>query len=256
MQFAAYSYPGLEQLIDHVAKYSMRTRGRVTLPMVVRMPVGGGGKGKEHHAESPESLLAATPGLKVVSPSGPLEAYELLTQAIRDPDPVIVLEPIRLYDESETGELGAASIPMHQANVVRDGADVTLIGYGATVRMCLDAADALREDGVGAQVLDLRTLAPLDVASIRDTVRQTGRAVVVHDAPITKGLAAEMSARIIEECFDQLKAPVARLTGFDTPYPPPSLEAAWWPNAERIADAARRLMKPEPTFEPPEEGAW
>lgn len=253
MQFAAYSYPGLEQLIDHVAKYSMRTRGRVTLPLVVRMPVGGGGKGKEHHAESPESLLAATPGLKVVSPSGPLEAYELLTQAIRDPDPVVVLEPIRLYDVSETGELGAASIPMQQANVVRGGTDVTLIGYGATVAMCSDAADTLAEEHVSAQVLDLRCLAPLDVASIRDTVRQTGRAVVVHDAPLTMGLGAEVSARIMEECFDQLKAPVARVTGFDTPYPPPSLEGKWWPNAEGIAEAARRLMKPQPTFEPPED---
>lgn len=256
MQFAAYSYPGLEQLIDHVAKYSMRTRGRVSLPLVVRMPVGGGGRGKEHHAESPEALLAATPGLKVLSPSGPLEAYELLTQAVRDPDPVVVLEPIRLYGVREGGELGAASIPMHQANIVRNGTDVTLIGYGATVRMCLEAAEVLEQEGVRSQVLDLRCLAPLDIASIRDTVRQTGRAVVVHEAPLTMGLGAEISARIMEECFDQLKAPVARVTGYDTPYPPPSLEDRWWPDAERIAATTRRLMEPEPTFEPTDDYGW
>jgi len=256
MQFAAYSYPGLEQLIDHVAKYSMRTRGRVPLPIVVRMPVGGGAKGKEHHAESPEAILAATPGLKVVSPSGPLEAYELLTQAVRDPDPVVVLEPIRLYGVSEGGELGASSIPMHQASVVRNGTDVTLVGYGATVSMCLEAAGALGAEGIAAQVLDLRCLAPLDIASIRDTVRQTGRAVVVHEGPLTMGLGAEISARILEECFDQLKAPVARVTGYDTPYPPPSLADRWWPDAVRIAAAARRLMEPEPTFEPSDELGW
>jgi len=224
--------------------------------MVVRMPVGGGAKGKEHHAESPEALLAATPGLKVVSPSGPLEAYELLTQAVRDPDPVVVLEPIRLYGVSEGGGLGTGSIPMHQANVVRNGTDVTLIGYGATVRMCLEAAVELEGEGIAAQVLDLRCLAPLDIASIRDTVRQTGRAVVVHDAPLTMGLGAEVSARIMAECFDQLKAPVARVTGYDTPYPPPSLEDRWWPNTERVAAAVRRLMEPEPTLEPPDELGW
>lgn len=256
MQFAAYSYPGLEQLIDHVAKYSMRTRGEVSLPIVVRMPVGGGAKSKEHHAESPEAIFAATPGLKVVSPSGPLEAYELLTQAVRDPDPVVVLEPIRLYGISEGGELGTSSIPMHQASIVRNGTDVTLVGYGATVSMCIEAAGALETEGIAAQVLDLRCLAPLDIASIRDTVRQTGRAVVAHEGPLTMGLGAEISARILEECFDQLKAPVARVTGYDTPYPPPSLADRWWPDAERIAAAARRLMEPEPTFEPSDELGW
>lgn len=241
MQFAAYVYPALEQIIDHVAKYRLRTRGRVSMPLVIRMPVGAGARGKEHHAESPETLFVHTAGLKVVSPSGPLEAYELLTQAIRDPDPVIVLEPIRLYGAVETGEPGGGAIPMHQAKLVRDGSDLTLISYGGMVASCVEATETLAGEGIKAQVLDLRSLSPLDIASIRDTVRVTGRAVVVHEAPLTMGLGAEISARIMEECFDRLQAPVARVAGFDTPYPPPSLEAAWWPSVDRILRAAREV---------------
>ena len=242
MQFAAYSYPALEQIIDHVSKYRLRTKGTVGLPLVIRMPVGGGNRGKEHHAESPETIFVHTAGLKVLSPSGPLEAYELLTQAIRDPDPVVFLEPIRLYGETEAGELGASHLPMHQARVVKDGTDLTFISYGGMAGPCVEAADSLAGDGIKAQVLDLRSLSPLDVVSIRECVRSTGRAVIVHEAPLTLGLGAEISARIMEECFDRLLAPVERVTGYDTPYPPPSLEERWWPTVERITAAARKVV--------------
>jgi pyruvate dehydrogenase E1 component beta subunit len=242
MQYAAYSYPALEQIIDHVAKYRLRTKGTVGLPLVIRMPVGGGNRGKEHHAESPETIFVHTAGLKVLSPSGPLEAYELLTQAIRDPDPVVFLEPIHLYRETETGELGASHLPMHQAQLARNGTDLTFVSYGGMVGPCVEAADALAADGVKAQVLDLRSLSPLDVVSIRECVRSTGRAVVVHEGPLTLGLGAEISARIMEECFDRLLAPVGRVTGYDTPYPPPSLEERWRPTVERIIRAARKVV--------------
>jgi len=241
MQFAAYAYPALEQIIDHVAKYRLRTRGKVGLPLVIRMPVGGGNHGKEHHAESPETIFVHTAGLKVLSPSGPLESYELLTQAIRDPDPVVFLEPIRLYGETETGKLGASPLPMHQARLMRDGTDLTFVSYGGMVGLCVQAADALAGEGLSAQVLDLRCLSPLDVVSIRECVRSTGRAVIVHEAPLTLGLGAEISARIMEECFDRLLAPVERVTGYDTPYPPPSLEERWWPTLGRITRAARTV---------------
>jgi pyruvate dehydrogenase E1 component beta subunit len=241
MQFAAYVYPALEQIIDHVAKYRLRTKGKLGLPLVIRMPVGGGNGGKEHHAESPETIFVHTAGLKVLSPSGPLESYDLLAQAIRDPDPVVFLEPIRLYRKAETGELGAGHLPMHQAKLMRNGTDLTFVSYGGMVGLCVQAADALAGEGVSAQVLDLRCLSPLDIVSIRECVRSTGRAVIVHEAPLTLGLGAEISARITEECFDRLLAPVERVTGYDTPYPPPSLEERWWPTLGRIASAARRI---------------
>jgi len=253
MQFAAYSYPGLDQTISHLAKYTMRTKGRVSLPVVIRMPAGGGRMPKEHHGESPDTYFAHTAGLKVVSPSGPLEAYDLLTQAIRDPDPVVVLEPTSLYDVVEEGDPRANVLPMHQARVVRDGDAVTLVAYGAMLRECLAAAEALSSDGIHAQVLDLRSVSPLDVDSLRDCVRYTGRAVVVHEAARAFGPGAEISARITEECFDRLEAPVERVASWDTPYPPPHLEYAWRPNASRIAEAARRVVAYEPpSLEPPE----
>lgn len=252
MQFAAYGYPAFEQIVDHLAKYTFRTMGRVSLPVVVRMPVGGGRTPKEHHGESPDTYYAHTAGLKVVSPSGPLEAYDLVTQAIRDPDPVVVLEPAALYEVSEEGEPGGGDLPMHQARVVRDGNRLTLVAYGAMVRACLEAAEVLAAEGIDAQVLDLRSLAPLDVESLRDCVRYTGRAVIVHEAPRTLGLGAEISARIVEDCFDRLEAPIERVTSWDTPYPPPRLEHAWRPSIERILAAARRVAAYErPSLEPP-----
>ena len=242
MQFAAYSYPAFEQITSHIARYRLRTMSRVSLPLVIRMPVGGGLRGKEHHAENPETYFVHTPGLKVVTPSGPMEAYDLLTQAIRDPDPVVFLEPQVLYGESEVGTPGAGDIPMHQAKLVHDGTDVTIVSYGAMVRTCLEAAERLATQGILAQVLDLRSLSPLDTDSIRDCVRFTGRAVVVHEAPMTLGVGAEVSARIMTECFEQLRAPVLRVTAWDTPNPPPSLEDLWRPSVERIVGAARQTF--------------
>jgi pyruvate/2-oxoglutarate/acetoin dehydrogenase E1 component len=248
MQFDGFSYPSLDQVISHVARYRMRTKSAVTLPLVIRMPCGGGLKGKESHAESPEAYFCATPGLKVVCPSGAAEAYELVTQAIRDPDPVIVLEPKRLYDVEENVEdLGHGDLPIHQARVARDGTDLTIVTYGGMVGRSIEAADQLEREGISVQVLDLRSLAPIDIESLRNCVRLTGRAVVVHEAPMTMGLGAEISTRITEECFDRLKAAVIRVTGYDTPYPPPLLQdAAWFPTVERIIDGCRRVLPPAP----------
>ena len=241
-QFDGFSYPALDQLISHVAKMHLRTMGRVDLPIVFRMPVGGGLRGKEHHIESPESYLCATPGLKVLSPSGPAEAYDLLTQAIRDPDPVIVLEPKRLYQEEEEFEPDAGIIPMHQLRVAREGEQLTIVTYGGMVRLCEAAADVLAIEGSSVGVLDLRSLSPLDTDSMHEVIRATGRAMVVHEAPRSMGLGAEVAARIGELCFDRLVAPVVRVTGFVTPYPPPDLQEHWFPTVERIADGARYAL--------------
>lgn len=243
MQFDGFSYPALDQVISHVARYKNRTKGVVSLPLVIRMPCGGGLRGKEHHAESPETYYAHTPGLKVLCPSGALDAYELMQQAIRDPDPVIVLEPKRLYGVTENGQLGKGALPMGVARTVRDGREVTIVTYGGMVPRAVEAAERAEAEGISAQVLDLRSLAPLDIEGLRDAVRATGRAVVVHEAPRTLGLGAEIAARIMEECFDRLQAPVVRVTGYDTPYPPPLLEDPWFPTVERIADAVTRVVR-------------
>lgn len=241
MQFDGFSYPALDQVISHVAKYRMRTRGRVAMPIVIRIPSFGGIKGKEHHGESPETYYAHTAGLKVVVPSTPLDAYALLSAAIVDPDPVIVLEPKSRYWPKEEGELVAGD-GIGGARVLRDGDACVLISYGAMVHRCLEAATALAAEGVECRVLDLRSLVPLDVEAIGDAVRQTGRAVVVHEAPLTLGMGAEISARIMEEAFDLLEAPVVRVTGPDVPYPPASLEQTYLPSVERIVDAVRRTI--------------
>ncbi len=241
MQFDGFSYPALDQVISHVAKYRMRTRGRVAMPIVIRIPSFGGIKGKEHHGESPETYYAHTAGLKVVVPSTPLDAYALLSAAIADPDPVIFLEPKSRYWPKEEGELAPAD-GLGGARRLRDGDECVLISYGAMVHRCLEAAVALAAEGIGCTVLDLRTLVPLDTAAIAEAVRATGRAVVVHEAPLTLGMGAEVAARIMEEAFDHLEAPVLRVTGPDAPYPPAALEQTYLPSVERIADAVRRTV--------------
>jgi pyruvate dehydrogenase E1 component beta subunit len=241
MQFDGFSYPALDQVISHVAKYRMRTRGRVAMPIVIRIPSFGGIKGKEHHGESPETYYAHTAGLKVVVPSTPLDAYALLSAAIADPDPVIFLEPKSRYWPKEEGELVSAG-GLGGARTRREGDACALISYGAMVHRCLEAASALSAEGIECGVLDLRSLVPLDVASIRDAVRSTGRAVVVHEAPLTLGMGSEISARIMEEAFDRLEAPVVRVTGPDVPYPPASLEQTYLPSVDRIVDAVRRTV--------------
>jgi 2-oxoisovalerate dehydrogenase E1 component beta subunit len=242
MQFDGFSYPALDQVISHVAKYRERTRGRVSMPIVIRIPSFGGIRGKEHHGESPETYYVHTAGLKVVVPSTPLDAYTLLSAAIHDPDPVIVLEPKSRYWSKEDGELSAGGPGIGVARTLRDGDACVLISYGAMVHRCLDAADALAADGIGCRVLDLRSLAPLDVDALGDAVRSTGRAVVVHEAPLTLGMGAEVVARIQEVAFDHLEAPVVRVTAPDVPYPPASLEQHYLPSVERIADAVRRTV--------------
>ena len=242
MQFDGFSYPALDQIISHVAKYRERTRGRVPMPVTIRIPSFGGIKGKEHHGESPETYYVHTAGLKVVAPSTPLDAYRLLRLAIADPDPVVVLEPKSRYWSKEAGELTTDGPGIGAARTVREGDDCTLIAYGAMVARCLEAADKLATEGIGCRVLDLRSLAPLDVEAIGEAVRSTGRAVVVHEAPLTLGMGAEIVARIVEEAFDHLEAPVRRVTGWDVPYPPASLEQRYLPSVERIAAAVRAVV--------------
>jgi pyruvate dehydrogenase E1 component beta subunit len=242
MQFDGFSYPALDQVINHVAKYRNRSRGRQPMPMVVRIPFAGGYGGAEHHNDSPETYYAHTAGLKVVVPSTPLDAYALLRRSIADPDPVIFLEPKSRYWSKESGDLTVDGEPIGRARVVRDGSAVTIVAYGAMVAKSLTAAARLAEDGVEARVLDLRSLVPLDVEALGRSVRETGRAVVVHEAPLTLGFGAEIAARIMEEAFDHLEAPVARVTGYDIPYPPATIEDHYVPSADRIANAVRRTV--------------
>jgi 2-oxoisovalerate dehydrogenase E1 component beta subunit len=242
MQFDGFSYPALDQVISHVAKYRERTRGRVEMPIVIRIPSFGGIRGKEHHGESPETYYVHTAGLKVVVPSTPLDAYTLLSKAIADPDPVIVLEPKSRYWSKEDGELSTEGPGIGEARVLRDGGACAIVSYGAMVHRCLDAAAQLAAEGIECRVVDLRSLTPLDVDALGDAVRATGRAVVVHEAPKTLGMGAEIAARIMETAFDHLEAPVGRVTGPDVPYPPASLEQHYLPSVERICDAVRATV--------------
>jgi 2-oxoisovalerate dehydrogenase E1 component beta subunit len=242
MQFDAFSYPAMEQVVDHVAKMRMRVRGRVDMSITLRIPAFGGIKGKEHHGESPETYYAHTAGLKVVAPSSALDAYRLLRLAIADPDPVIVLEPKARYWSKESGELATDGPGIGDARVLRDGETVTLVAYGAMVARVLDAAAILAEEAITARVVDLRSLSPLDDVALERCARETGRVVVVHAAPRSVGDGAEVAARIMELAFDHLQAPVARVTGWDTPYPPASLEQLYLPSVERICDAARKVV--------------
>ena len=241
LQFDAFSYPALEQVIDHVAKMHMRTRGRVGMPITIRIPSFGGIKGKEHHGESPETYYAHTAGLKVVVPSSALDGYTLLRHAIADPDPVIVLEPKARYWAKEDGEL-ADGAGIGAGRILRDGTDVTLVSYGSMVARAREAADALAEKGVEARVVDLRCLSPLDDELLQRCAEETGRIVVIHEAPRHVGVGAEVAARVMELAFDSLAAPVQRVTGWDAPYPPASLEDGYLPSVERIVAAAQRTV--------------
>jgi pyruvate dehydrogenase E1 component beta subunit len=242
MQFDGFSYPALDQVIGHIAKYRTRTRGRAPMPVVIRIPSFGGIRGKEHHGESPETYYVHTAGLKVVVPSSPLDAYRLLSLAIADPDPVIFLEPKSRYWTKEEGDLTADGAGIGSARALREGMDCVLVSYGAMVTRCLEAADALSAEGIGCRVLDLRSLVPLDVDALGRAVRETGHAVVVHEAPRTLGMGAEIAARIMEEAFDHLEAPVARVAAPDVPYPPASLEHGYLPGVEAICAAVRRTV--------------
>ena len=241
MQFDGFSYPALDQVISHVAKHRYRSRGRAPVPMVIRIPFAGGIGAAEHHSESPEAYYAHTSGLKVVVPSTPLDAYALLRQSIADPDPVIFMEPKSRYWSKQSGDLAADGLPIGRARVAREGSDCTVVAYGAMVARSLAAAERAAQDGTSIEVLDLRSLVPLDVDALAESVRKTGRAVVVHEAPMTAGFGAEISARIMEEAFDHLEAPVIRVTGYDTPYPPATLEEHYLPNVKRILRAVEHV---------------
>ena len=242
LQFDAFSYPALEQIIDHVAKMRMRTRGRVDMPITIRIPAFGGIKGKEHHGESPETYYAHTAGLKVVVPSSALDGYTLLRRAIADPDPVIVLEPKAKYWAKEDGDLTDDGPDIGIGRILREGDDVTLVSYGSMVARAQESADVLAAEGIEARVVDLRSLSPLDDDLLRRCAEETGRIVVVHEAPRHVGLGAEVAARVMELAFDSLAAPVQRVTGWDAPYPPASLEDGYLPSVDRIVAAARRAV--------------
>ncbi len=243
MQFDAFSYPALEQVIDHVAKMRERTRGRVDMSITIRIPSFGGIGGKEHHGESPETYFVHTAGLKVVVPSGALDGYTLLRAAIADPDPVVFLEPKARYWAKESGELTIDGPGIGRGRILREGSDCAVVTYGAMVARCLETAEALADEGIEARVVDLRSLSPLDLALLETCVVETGRLVVVHEAPRTLGMGAEIAARVSELGFDYLQAPVARVTGWDVPYPPASLEQHYLPSVERITEAIRRTVK-------------
>ena len=244
MQFDGFSYPALDQVISHVAKYRYRTRGRAPMPITIRIPFGGGIRGKEHHGESPETYYAHTAGLKVVVPSTPLDAYVLLSASIADPDPVIFLEPKSRYWQKEAGALAKQGARIGRARVLRRGDDCAIVAYGAMVHRALEAAERLAfEEEIEARVVDLRSLVPLDLDTLEAAARETGRVVVAHEAPLTLGFGAEVAARVMEQAFDYLEAPVQRVAGYDTPYPPASLEASWLPDADRIVAAALRAVR-------------
>ncbi|MGW0501839.1 alpha-ketoacid dehydrogenase subunit beta [Micromonospora sp. NPDC003241] len=243
IQFDGFVYPAYDQIVSQVAKMHYRSRGKLNIPMVIRIPFGGGIGAVEHHSESPEAYFAHTAGLKVVSCASPQDAYVMIQQAVASDDPIVFLEPKRRYWEKGQVDLDAPlseAYPLHSARVVRAGTDVTLLAYGPMVRTCLDAATAAAEDGRELEVIDLRTLSPLDLGVVYESVRRTGRAVVVHEAPSNVGLGAEIAARITEECFYSLESPVLRVTGFDTPYPAARVEEEFLPDLDRVLDAVDR----------------
>jgi len=241
MQFDAFAYPAFEQIVSHVAKMRNRTRGRVTLPMVVRVPYAGGIGGVEHHCDSSEAYYAHTPGLQLVTPATASDAYGLMREAIASPDPVVFLEPKKLYWSKEEVDL-SATVPLGQAVVRRPGTDATLIAYGPSVPAALEAAEVAAQEGHSLQVVDVRSIVPFDDETVCAAVAATGRAVVIAEAPGFASVASEIVARVTERCFHALAAPIRRVTGFDIPYPPPKLEHFQLPGVDRILDAVDDLQ--------------
>jgi pyruvate/2-oxoglutarate/acetoin dehydrogenase E1 component len=243
MQYDAFSYPCLDQLITHVGRYRWRSGGTMEFPLVVRMPYGGGVRAPELHDDSPEAYYVHTPGVKVAIPSTPADAKGLLAAAIRDPDPVIVLEPKLIYrnERSEVPE-GEHVVPLGKARLVREGTDVSLVAYGAMVPLCERVAEELAGEA-SLEVLDVRTLKPLDEDALLATASKTGRVVIVQEAPRTAGFGAELAAILAEKAILDLRGPVLRVTGYDVPYPYWKIEDAYMPSVERVADAVRRLLE-------------
>ncbi|WP_233489215.1 alpha-ketoacid dehydrogenase subunit beta [Blastococcus sp. TF02-9] len=242
IQFDGFVFPACNQIVTQVAKMHARSRGLVPLPMVIRIPFGGGIGAVEHHSESPEAYFAHTPGLKVVAVSNPVDAYWGIQQAIAAPDPVIFLEPKRRYWEKGPVDTSATPGPLFTSRVVRAGDDVTVLAYGPMVTTALQAAEAASTEGRSLEVIDLRTISPLDLEPVHESVRRTGRCVVVHEAPVTLGPGAEIAARVTETCFHSLEAPVLRVGGYDVPYPPSKVEELLLPDLDRVLDAVDRAM--------------
>lgn len=243
IQFTGFIYPTIDQMVNHASRLRTRTRGRLTCPMVLRSPCGGGIRAVEHHSESPEAIFAHIPGLRVVIPTSPARAYGLLLAAIHDPDPVVFLEPTRLYRalKEEVADDGA-SLPLDHAFVVREGNDLTFVTWGAMLRETLSAAASLSAEGVSAEVIDLATLKPLDTETVLRSVAKTGRCVIVHEAARTAGFGAEVAARLAERGLLSLLAPIDRVAGYDTVMPLPRLEQHYMPDEQRILAAARRTL--------------
>src|SRR5262245_57534416 len=240
IQFDGFVYPAYDQIVSQVAKFHYRSQGKVRLPMVIRIPFGGGIGAVEHHSESPEAYFSHTAGLKVVACATPNDAYWMIQQAIASDDPIIFMEPKRRYWEKGPVDLAGAALDLHRAQVLREGRDATLVAYGPMMRTVLDAATAAEEDGRSLEVIDLRTLSPLDLEPVYASVRKTGRLVVVHEAPSNVGLGAEIAARVTENCFYSLEAPVLRVAGPNVPYPAARLEETYLPDLDRVLDAVDR----------------
>ncbi|WP_207344526.1 alpha-ketoacid dehydrogenase subunit beta [Arthrobacter sp. E3] len=245
IQFDGFIYPGFDQIVSQVAKMHVRTQGKVRMPLTIRVPFGGGIGSPEHHSESPEAYFIHTSGLRVVSPSNPQDAYTMLRQAIACDDPVLYFEPKRRYHAKGDVDLDAdlaAAPALDSARVAAAGADVTLVAYGAMLKTALDAASAAAAEGTSIDVIDLRSLSPIDYGPLMESVRRTGRLVIAHEASQTLGLGAEIAATITERCFNYLEAAPVRVTGFDVPYPPSKLEKHHLPDLDRILDGVDRAL--------------
>ena len=244
LQFMGFIYPAVDQIINHAARLRNRTRGRLTCPMVIRAPFGGGIHAPEHHSESTEAMFAHMPGVRVVIPSSPERAYGLLLAAIRDPDPVVFLEPKRVYrlGKQEIEDNGEA-LPLDSCFILRDGIDVTLVSWGASIKETLEAANELAQQGIDAEVIDVATLSPLDIDTILDSVSRTGRCVIVHEAARSFGVGAEIAAQLAGEGITSLLAPVKRVTGFDTVMPLYRYEQDYLPGVDRIVYAVEQSME-------------
>ncbi|MBV9059227.1 MAG: alpha-ketoacid dehydrogenase subunit beta [Pseudonocardiales bacterium] len=242
IQFDGFIYPAFDQIVTQLARFHYRSQGKLRMPVVVRVPHGGGIGAVEHHSESPESYFAHTPGIKVVACANAVDAYWMIQQAIACDDPVIFFEPKRRYWEKAALDLTSAPPPLFSSQLVRSGTTATVVAYGPMVRTVLDAATIAEQDGQQLEVIDLRTLSPLDLAPVFGSVRRTGRLICVSEAPGEASLIGELAARVSQECFYSLEAPVLRVTGFDTPYPPAKCEEDYLPDVDRILDAVDRAL--------------
>ena len=246
IQFDGFIYPGFDQIVAQGAKLHYRTAGAVRMPITIRVPFGGGIGAVEHHSESPEGYFAHTAGLRVVACSNPQDAHTMIRQAIASDDPVLFFEPKRRYwtkgEVDEDADLSMAGLALEQARVVHRGNDATLVTYGPLVATALDAAAAASDDGISLEVIDLRSLSPIDLDTVEESVKRTGRLVIAHEAQSTGGIGAELAASITDRCFFHLEAPPVRVTGFDVPYPPARMEEHFLPDLDRILDGVDRVM--------------